>query len=276
MTEITTPFNEHQHILNRTADVELLADSDSNVGSIMIDYVYDGQIIPMSDSIGLEADFINIDALAWATPENYQKFKNKTLLSPEMDRFRDKISELTDEQKDLELKVYFIAGLALEYFGKRTGRGIFTQEEVAQHKTNRDTTYYDYAIDDTRKDTMQIKPLSEAGKSALCTEYSVFMKEALHRLDSDFAYIAVEKKPTHEKESFYHSFLVSQDGKIIVDPIDAVQFHTRGLPFGVFSSRESLLETTEPVIATQNWGTRQTTYSLSHIQDLSAAAQLHI
>jgi len=263
---VNSPFNKHQEIVGKTVDVEVLAINESNIGSIKVDYIGDMSVVPMASRVGIEADFHNIESLASATPENFNSFKQKVATAPEYDPLRETLTRLSPEQQELELMVFFAAGLAVEYFGKDDS-GSYTAEEVTEMKLQRDRTYLEsYAIDASRKDSLKVKPLSAAGKDAMCTEYAIFVKEALRRLGKDFSYIAAEKQGWPDDPSFYHSFLVSPDGKTLIDPLDTAQYFHKGLSFGVYTLPESLFESTKPIVATESWTGNTRAYALSHIE----------
>jgi hypothetical protein len=263
---VANPFNLHQEIVNRTVDVEVLAKSDRNIGSLKIDTIDDMAVVPMGNRVGIEADFNNIDTLETATSRNFEAFKQKIATSIDYEKLRNRLIRLTPEQQELELQVFFATGLAVEYFC-RDDNGRFTDEEVAEKKMRRDQTYLDnYTIDTSREDSLSIKPLSEAGKDAMCTEYALFVKEALRRLGTKFSYVAAEKQGWPDQPSFYHSFLVSADGKTLVDPLDTAQFFSRGLSYGVNELSESFYESKEPVVATGSWNNNTKIYSLTHVE----------
>jgi hypothetical protein len=260
-----SPFDKHQEIINRTAGVEVLATNELNIGSLKIDTIDDMSIVPMGNRVGLEADFSNIDSLDAATPANFDAFMQKVATDEEYAAIRKKIAMLTPEQQRLELQVFFSTGLAIEFFGSNEKRQ-YTEEEVTEQKRQRDQTYTeDYAVDPTRDDSLRIKPLSVAGSNAMCTEYAVFVKEALRRLGTELSYFAAEKQGWPDQPSFYHSFLVSEDGKTLVDPLDTAQFYARGLPYGVFTLPGSFYESNEPVTATESWSGKTRQYALQRI-----------
>ncbi len=254
----------HADVVARTVDVEVLARSESRLGALKIDSIDDGQIVPMGTLVGLEADFENIDALSMVTPENFNSFQDVVGSEPKFERFRAKLTGMTPEQQGLELQLYFVTGLALDYFG-REKLGSMDAATVEERKTQRDTTYGDYALDQSRKDSLEIKPLSKTGPEALCTEYAVFTKEALRRLGTNLSYVAADKQYWNDDPSFYHSFLVSVDGKIIVDPLDTAQYYAKNLPWGVRELTDSLYDSHTPLEAKEVWGDRTTTYSLNPI-----------
>ena len=267
MSEVSSsPFNQHQEALNRVPDVEVLAKSERNIGSLRVDTIEDGAILPMDTRVGLEADFDNIDALNIVTPQAFEEFKGDVNASPDFEKFRQRIEHLSPSERELELKVFFIAGLAARYFGgDAEDSGFPSEEEKDEKKAQRDKTFDEYPIDGNREDTLFVKPLSESGEDAVCTEYSVFAKEALQRLGEDFSYVAAEKRQWPDLPSFYHSFLVSQDGKIIIDPLEAAQTFPKSIPYGISTLTESFYKSTQPVVPTRIWGNSTMTYSLTHI-----------
>jgi hypothetical protein len=271
---VADPFTKHQDVIDRTVDVEVLTTNDNNLGSLRIDTIYDMSVLPMGNRVGLEADFRNIDSLKRATLEHFDAFKQKIATAPEHEKLRDKLARLTPEQHELELQVFFATGLAVEYFGKYKEDGHYTEEEVAEKKIRRDQTYdlKKYMIDPLREDSLKIKPLSEAGDEAMCTEYAVFVKEALHRLGTDFSYVAAEKQHWSDMPSFYHSFLVSADGKTVIDPLETGAHYGTGLSYGVYTLQESFYDSDKPVAATGSWNSSTNVYSLSRIEVPAAQA----
>ncbi len=264
----TTPFNKHQEIVGRTVDVEVLATNGNNLGSLKIDTIDDMSVLPMGSRVGLEADFHNIDSLESATPEHFDAFKQKIAAAPEYEKMRGKLIRLTPEQQELELQVFFAAGLAVGYFGRYKESGHYTEEEVAEKKLQRDQTYdlEKYTLDPSREDSLTIKPLSKAGNEAMCTEYAVFVKEVLHRLGTDLCYVAAEKQHWSDMPSFYHSFLVSADGKTVIDPLETAAHYETRLSYGVYTLPESFYVSGEPVEGTGSWNSSTNVYSLSHIE----------
>lgn len=250
-----TPFDKLHDIISRTVDVELLATNEKNIGSLKIDTINDMSVVPMGNRIGVEADFSNIYSLESATLKNFYTFMQKAITAPEYEKLRSKIAKLSPEQQELELRVLFSVGLAVEYFGKYKEDVRYTEEEVAEKKLQRDQTYDSarYMIDPSREDSLKIKPLSKTGSEAICTEYAVFVKEALHKLGTDFSYVAAEKQGWIDMPSFYHSFLVSADGKTVVDPLETVAHYETGLSYGVYVLPESLYGSSKPVEATGSW-----------------------
>lgn len=219
----------------------------------------------MGERVGIEADFTNIATLHKATPENFNDFRERIAEAPEYEELRNRLMRLGPVQQKLELQVLFAVGLAIEYFGSESV-GYPDDKQACQQKMQRDKTYHDYAIDPLRYDSLRIKPLSEAGRSALCTEYAIFVKEALRRLGISLSYVAAEKQVWSDDSSFYHSFLVSADGKTIIDPLDTVQAYPTGLSHGVLTVSESFYSSKGPVTATESWSNAQRTYSLHHIE----------
>ncbi|MDB5183285.1 MAG: hypothetical protein JWO47_1069 [Candidatus Saccharibacteria bacterium] len=261
-------FQLHQDVVARTVDTTQLSMSDKNLGGLRIDSIDDTSIVPMGDRIGLEADFHNISTLSELTPEAFDLFKKEIDQDPAFERFKTKLTMLNPEAQELELKLRFATGKAIEYFGRENkveDASNMDADAVEAKKAERDATYSSYALDPTREDSLQVKPLSEVGNEAKCTEYAVFVKEALRHLGVDYSYVAAEKRFWNDEPSFYHSFLVSKDGKTVIDPLDAAQYFSKGLPRGVLALPQSLYESVTPLVGSESWSGRQSTYSLAKL-----------
>jgi hypothetical protein len=261
-------FQLHQDVVARTVETTQLSASETNLGGLRIDSINDMSVVPMGDRTGLETDFHNISTLSEVKPETFDLFKKEVDQDPAFERFRAKLATLSPEAHELELKLRFATGKAIEYFGRENkvedARNM-DADVVEARKAQRDATYSSYALDPTRDDSLRVKPLSEVGNEAKCTEYTVFVKEALERLGVDYSYVAAEKRIWNDEPTFYHSFLVSQDGKTVIDPLDAAQYFLKGLPRGVLALPESLYESNKPLVGAESWSGREATYSLTKL-----------
>ncbi len=266
-------FQLHQDVVARTVETTQLSTSEKNLGGLKIDFIDDMSVVPMGNRVGLEADFHNIPTLSRVRPEAFDLFKKEVNQDPTFERFRAKLAALSPEAQELELKLRFATGKAIEYFGRENkveDASSMDADVVEAKKAQRDKTYSNYALDPIRDDSLRVKPLSEVGNEAMCTEYAIFVKEALLQLGVDYSYVAAEKRVWNDEPSFYHSFLVSKDGRTVIDPLDAAQYFSKGLPRGVLALPESLYESNAPLVGSESWDGRQATYSLTHM--LASAA----
>lgn len=258
----TAESEQDEEIGSRLAEVEILATNTDNIGSLKIDTIEDMSVVPMGDQVGIEADFRNIPALDRATSKNLELFKQEVISSPRYERLRDKLSRLDAEQQELELQLLFATGLAATYFGE-----FDNASDEAAKKLQRDRTYLDHPKDHYQDGKAYgVKSLSMVGSEALCTEYSIFVKEALHRLGTDYSYIAAEKQVWSDEPSFYHSFLISPDGKTVLDPLETAQYYSKNLAYGVYTLQEPLHNSRQPVEARDALTGQVRHYSLRRIE----------
>jgi len=256
----SSPWYEHQNALLKTPDIIELGDSSRGLGSLRIDIIEPGSAVPLGDKIAIEADFQNIDTLDEISQDSIAAFKIQIQTAPEYEKFRQRISTLTDEDQSLAIELYFATSKALKYFGQEVTD---KTSDKNHNKKQRDKTYDDYSMNPDRLDGLKIKPLSECGGNALCTEYSIFVLEAMRRMGrEDLVYVAAEKQVWNDEPSFYHSFLTTKDGLTIIDPLETAQYFDYKLPYGIQRAQTSLFESNEAVKADGVWGNPSRKYSL--------------
>ena len=209
---------------------EVTADAvQDNLYDFRVRDLGNNDVLPMTELIGMTADFENIPELGEVTEATFEEYLHSFLNNEINEGFVSKLDGMSKERVREVLAFRYVMLQSVKAFGV---------PEVDQ--SVRDASFENYRIDPERRDSLQIKPLSATPKGeAFCTEYALFAKEGLAKLGVEVDYVTGHRQLWPDQDSVFHSFLVDQSGTLVLDPLDAAKSINTNLPFGVMISDTS-------------------------------------